>query len=129
MSMRLWEYSGVDESCHAQHDMEERRNREPADLHVSAVRTSGVEVAVAVPTSLAISMELHHVRNHGRPWQVWGEVPYARCQGAIQIWSTIHTVSCDIIVSVGESHPDSVDLDLLRWLARGGVGGRYSCTV
>lgn len=34
--------------------------------------------------------------------------------------------SCDMIVVVGESHPDPADLGLLRWLGIGGVGGRYS---
>jgi hypothetical protein len=37
----------------------------------------------------------------------------------------IHT-SCDMMVGVGESHPDPADLGLLRWLGIGGVGGRYS---
>lgn len=96
---------------------------------MSAARTWGVEVAVVVRTFLAKSMGLRRVRNHGKPWPVWGAVPYTRCQGVIQRWSIAHTVSCDIMVSVGESHPDAVDLDLLRWLERGGVGGRYSCTV
>jgi hypothetical protein len=40
----------------------------------------------------------------------------------------IHT-SCDIIVGVGESHPDPADLGRLRWLGIGGVGGRYSYRV
>jgi len=108
--------------------VEERRNRESDLQEVLAVRTWEAVAEAEAQTFLARSMGPCRAQNHVRPQVMWSVVPCARRQAVIQRWSTIHTVSCDMMVSVGESH-DSVDLDRLCWLDKGGVGGRYSCRV